>query len=120
MKLRFPSKIASLIKPEKQVFLGVFLFGLVLQVVARNAGIGDSDRHMWANQIKFFLNHDPRVFDFHLAYGHPGTTFLGLGCLFHTYLGLPYVTALNLGISILIAFATAASSVLCFLLYRNC
>jgi hypothetical protein len=119
MKMRFPIKTASLIKPEKQLFFGVFFFGFILQVVARTARIGNVDRLMWADEIKFFLSQDPRVFNFHAAYGQPGTTLVGLGSLFHVFFGIPYVAALDLSVSLLIAAATAACSVLCFMLNPN-
>ena len=57
------------------------------------------------------------MFDFYGCYGHPGTTLVELGSLFHVVFGLSYSAALILSMSILIATVTAACSVLCFLLY---
>ena len=71
---------------------------------------------MWANQIQYFLNNNPAVFNFHAAYGHPGTTLVGLGSLFHILFGLSFSTSLTLSAALLIAAATAACAALCFLL----
>ena len=119
MKMSFPSISGWPIQPEKRILCGVFLFGLLMQVLARTACLGNMDRMMWANEIQFFLNQDPRVFNFHAAYGQPGTTLLGLGSLLHLFFGFSYVTALDLAVSLLIASGTAACAALCFLLYPH-
>lgn len=70
---------------------------------------------LWASQIQYFLTHDSRMFDFYGCYGHPGTTLVELGSLFHILFGFSYSTALALAISILIAMVTlpALSSSFC-------
>jgi hypothetical protein len=105
-------------KREKYIFFGVLFFGFVIQLVPRTL-FYFGDKSIWADQLRYFLNNDPRMFDFYLAYGHPGTVLLELGIVFHVLLGVSYATAMTLGESILIAAATAACSVLCFLLYRR-
>ena len=106
-------------KQERDIFLRVLLYGFIIQMAARAASVESVDQSMWAKQIQYLLTHDPRVFDFYAAYGHPGTTLVELGSLFHILFGFSYSTALTLGMSILIAVVTAACSVLCFLLYRQ-
>jgi hypothetical protein len=103
---------------EKRIFFTVLFSGFVIQMALR-AVVDYSDRIIFANQIQYFLTHDPREFDLLGAYGHPGTTVVELGSLLHIFFGVSYVNAVTLSISILIAGATAACSVLCFLLYRR-
>ncbi len=74
------------------------------------------DGEMWANQVQYFLNKSPALYDYTRAYGHPGGTFIVLGCLFHMLFGLSFSTSLTLSVSLLIALATAACAALCFLL----
>lgn len=101
----------------KHIYFWVLLCGFIIQLVLQSVTFELVDHSMWANQIQYFLTNDPRLFDFSAAYGHPGTTLVELGSLFHVLFGFSYSTALTLSMSILIAMATAACSVLCFLLY---
>jgi hypothetical protein len=96
----------------KRVFWGVFCYCLAIQLATK--GQTDFiDKTMWANQIVWYLNQDPRVFDFNAAYGHPGGTLVGLGSLLYRYCGLSSSVALSVSMSLYIAAATAACSVLC-------
>jgi len=101
---------------EKRVFLSLFLYGVVFQFATRGAG-DLSDTWIWAEQIQFFLERDPRVFDLFGAYGHPGTTLIELGSLFHGFFGVSYIHATMLSMSILIAGATAACATICLSLF---
>lgn len=95
------------------IFRNVFIVAFVLQAVKMTIFLPDGE--MWANQIRFFLTGNPSMFDFRAAYGHPGTTFLSLGCLMH-FSGLSYYAAITLSVAFLVAAATAGCSALCFLL----
>lgn len=105
-------------KQRIYIFLGVFAYGFfVLQW-----GVSPSetlDKFMWANQIQYFLDNDPRLLNFYAAYGHPGTTLVGLGSLLCLSLGISYAQALVLSMSILVAGATAACAVVCARLYPH-
>lgn len=101
---------------SKVIFLGVLLYAFAVQVVIRSTSLV-IDKNLWASQIEYFLNRDPRAFDMLGAYGHPGTTLLELGSLFHLVLGTSYGDSLILGVSLLIAAGIAACATLCFLLY---
>jgi hypothetical protein len=103
-------------RQSKYILIGVCLYALIVQLVIRNTTLF-IDKNLWANQIAYFLNHDPRVFDMLGAYGHPGGTLVALGSLFHIFFGLSYSNALIFSVSLLIATTTAACATLCFLLY---
>jgi hypothetical protein len=99
----------------RSIFCKVFLFAFVIQMVKMTIFLSDGE--MWAYQIRYFLTNDPYGFDlFHAGYGHPGTTLMGLGSLFHILFGLSYSTALTLSVTLLIATVTAACAALCYLL----
>ncbi len=98
----------------KSIFWKVFLFAFVIQMVKTTIYITDGE--MWAQQIQHFLNSSSAVFNFRAAYGHPGTTLVGLGCLFHILFGFSFNIALTLSVALLIAAVTAACAALCFLL----
>lgn len=98
----------------RSIFWKAFLFAFVIQMVKMTIFLPDGE--MWANQIHYFLSNNPLVFDFHAAYGHPGTTLVGLGCLIHIFFGLSFDTALTISVTLLIATVTAACAALCFLL----
>jgi hypothetical protein len=100
----------------KYIFIGVFICGFLVHAVSRTI-FGYVDQTLWANQIQYILNQDPREFDLFRCYGHPGTTLVELGSLFHIFFSTSYPIAVTLGTSVLIAGATAACSVLCYLLY---
>jgi len=91
-----------------------FLFAFVFQAWKMSLYLYDGP--MWADQIKFFLTRDPAVFNMRAAYGHPGTTLISLGSLFHIIFGFSYAGSLTLSVALLIAAATAACVVLCYLL----
>lgn len=101
----------------QKIFCGTFVFCLVVQIAMRNH-YTFLDTAMWADQIKYFIIHDPRVFDYFAAYGHPGTTLVELGSLLNL-LGISYGNAIIICISTLVAGATAACSVLCYLLHKQ-
>jgi hypothetical protein len=103
-------------KQAKCIFIGVLLYAFAVQLVIRNSTLF-IDKNLWANEIAYFLNHDPRVFDMLGAYGHPGGTLIAVGILFHIFFGLSYSNALIFSVSLLIATTTAACATLCFLLY---
>jgi hypothetical protein len=105
-------------KQEWYIFWGVLFYGFLIQLVSRTV-YGFGDKTMWARQIQYLLNRDPRQFDLYGAYGHPGTPLVELGSLFHIVFGFSYDNAVTLSMSILIAMAIAVCSVLCSLLYRR-
>ena len=98
----------------KSIFWNVFAFAIVIQIVRTSIFL--TDHGMWTSQIQYFLSNNPRQFNFFAAYGHPGTTLVVLGSIFHILFGLSYGNALTLGLAILIAAATAACAALCYLL----
>lgn len=106
------------LKRAQYIFYGIFLFSFAVQLAMRKQYIF-LDTAMWADQIKYFLTNDPRVFDYYAAYGHPGTTLIVLGSLLNLIFGFSYNTAIIISISTLVAGTTAACSVLCFLLYQR-
>ena len=108
-----------MVRIEKKIFWGTLLIGFVLQTLLRVTGIFHLDHLMWSSQIQYYLSHDIREFDFYTAYGHPGGTVIELGVLFSLIPGCSYNIALAIGISLLIATATAGCTVLCFVLHRN-
>ena len=99
------------------IFIGVLLYGFVYHWI--NFPNYWYDQSVWENQIQYFMNHDPRGIDFYGAYGHPGTTLVGLGSLFHILFGASYHNALRASMSLLIAVSTAACTVICYLLYQR-
>ena len=111
-------RINSNMRQAKYIFLWVFLYVFLIQLTTIAPNI-TSDRTMWANQIQYFLEQDPRVFDFNRAYGHPGTTLVALGSMLHVFFGISYLNALSLSISIFIAGTTAACAVICSKLHEN-
>lgn len=106
-------------KQEGYILFGVALLGFIIQMALRSADIYSADAPMWSDQIRYFLTDDPRVFDFDKAYGHPGTTIVLIGSLLHSLFNVSYRTALDLGMSLLIAGTAAACSYLCIVLRRN-
>lgn len=104
-------------KPARNIFCGVFIFSFVTQVALRSY-YTYLDTSMWADQIKYFLSNDPRVFDYYAAYGHPGTTLVELGCLLNRVFGFSYNNAIIISISTIVAMATAACSAVCFSLHQ--
>ena len=103
-------------KKTKYIFIGVLLYGFVIHLATKGSS-SFVDNALWADQIQYFLNRDPREFNFYGAYGHPGTTLVGLGSLLHILLGVPCLNAVTLSMSFLMAAATAACVVICLLLY---
>jgi len=106
------------VKQSSYIFWGVLLSSFTIHVLSLSL-IPCPDLTMWANQIEYVLNHDPRAFDFYLAYGHPGTTLVQLGSLLHIVFGIPYEKTVILSMSMLLAGVTSASAVTCFLLHRQ-
>jgi hypothetical protein len=106
------------LKQEKYIFIGLLFFGFIIQFFLR-VNYFYLDKTIWADQIQYFLNRDPRAFNMYLAYGHPGTTLVELGSLFHIIFGITYVNALTLSMSILISGTVAACAVLCFRIHHG-
>jgi hypothetical protein len=98
----------------KNIFRQVFLLSFAVHMVKLSIYLADGD--MWANQIKYFLEKNSLVFDFHAAYGHPGTSLVTLGCILHTVFGLSFRTAVTVSASLLLSTVTASCASLCYLL----
>ncbi|NVN97578.1 hypothetical protein HXX01_05150 [Candidatus Nomurabacteria bacterium] len=90
------------------------MFAFVIQMIRTSIFL--TDHEMWANQINYFLSNNPQQFDFHMAYGHPGTTLVVLGAIIYKVFGVSFSHALTITISFIIALLTATSAVLCFIL----
>ena len=98
----------------KNIFWQVFLFAFVIQMTKLTIWLPDGA--MWANQIEYALNNRPGLYDYNLAYGHPGGTFIVSGGFFHAICGFSFSNSLTLSVSLLIALATACCAAICFLL----
>ncbi|HEY6839258.1 MAG TPA: hypothetical protein VI389_10980 [Geobacteraceae bacterium] len=98
----------------RSIFWKVFLFAFIIQLVRNSIFL--TDHGMWASQLRFFLTNDPRQFNFFAGYGHPGTTLISLGSVFHVLFGVSYSNALTLSLTVIISGATAACAVLCYVL----
>ena len=98
----------------KSIFVKIFIFAFVIQLVKMTIFLSDGE--MWADQIRYFLSNNPAEFCFDQAYGHPGTTLVGMGSLFHLLFVLDFSTSLTLSVALLTATLTAACAALCFLL----
>jgi hypothetical protein len=103
-------------KQVRIIFISLFFFGCIVQGTSRLIAGESVDSSLWADEIKFILTQDARAYDFYGAYGHPGTTIVELGILFHKLFGISFNNSVALAISLLVAGAAAACSALCFLI----
>ena len=102
-------------KPNVLIFISVLIVGFSIQA-AMNSIFPLGDLAMWAKEIRYFIAQDPKQFDFNGAYGNPGTLVLELGTVLHTLFDISYRNAVTLSVSVLVALAVAACSVVCFFL----
>ncbi len=102
-------------KHKLLTFICVFIVGFAVQQAMRFL-FNTYDATMWANELGLFIARDPKQFDFNGAYGNPGTPVLELGTLFHALFGVTYYNAVLLSVSMLIALAVAACSIVCLVL----
>jgi hypothetical protein len=104
--------------PEKRKLLALFVCVLILGFAAQEvmrSMVPLYDHILWTDEVRYFVTHDDRQYDFNGAYGNPGTPMLELGSILNR-LGVSYENSVILSVNIFVAVAAAGCSVICFVL----